>query len=147
MTGPRLRSRKCDAMRRLLLALLIATSVAAQDKAKPDTPEQAADKVLAAFKAKDEAALKALAEKDQPDPWLVADELCYRGECRAADLFARAVPGKDGKKLTAYVTAAAKRRPNATARQAYRAAAAPRHRTKGDRPPARDGTQAQRGRT
>jgi hypothetical protein len=47
--------------------------------AKPDTPEQAADKVLAAIAVQDDAVLKALAEKDNPDPWLVTDELCARG--------------------------------------------------------------------
>ena len=44
--------------------------------------------MLAAFQAKDQAALKALAERDDPDPWLVADELCFRGEHSAAEAFA-----------------------------------------------------------
>ena len=61
------------AMRRALIVLLLAGSALGQEKPpKPDTPEQAAEKVLAAFKAKDEAALKALADRDRPDPWLVA---------------------------------------------------------------------------
>ena len=48
--------------------------------APPPTPEQAADVVLAAVKVKDDAALKALAAKDAPDPWIVADELISRAE-------------------------------------------------------------------
>ena len=59
-------------------------------KAKPLTTEQAADAVLNAVNANDEEALKALAEKDEPDPWLVADLLCYRGEHDAAEAFALA---------------------------------------------------------
>ena len=52
-----------------LVVVLLAASVSGQDRPKPDRPEQAAEKVLAAFKAEDAAALKALAEKDDPDPW------------------------------------------------------------------------------
>jgi hypothetical protein len=55
-------------MIRPLVSLLLAASVAAA-QARPDTPEQAAEKVLAAVRAKDTAALKALAENDDPDPW------------------------------------------------------------------------------
>ncbi len=84
-----------------LLLLLLALSAAAEDEKKgepkkappkPLTTEQAVDAVLAAVKAKDEAAIKALAEKDNPDPWLVADLLCYRGEHDAAEAFAKAAP-------------------------------------------------------
>jgi CHAT domain-containing protein len=59
---------------------------------KSDTTEQAADKVSAAVAAKADAALKSLAAKDDPDPWLVADELCARLQFDAADAFARAAP-------------------------------------------------------
>ena len=82
----------------VLVCLLIALgSVAADEKKpakeppKPLTPEQSADAVQAAVKAKDDKALKALAEKDKPDPWLVADELLRRGKQDAAGAFARAV--------------------------------------------------------
>ncbi|MHC4549421.1 MAG: CHAT domain-containing protein [Planctomycetota bacterium] len=108
-------------MRPLWLALLIATLAAAQDQAKPDTPEQAADKVLAAFPAKDAKALKTLAEKDDPDPWLVADELCFRQEHDAADAFAQAAPRKDTEKLPAYVASRRGQPPNAAAREALAA--------------------------
>ncbi len=69
----------------------------------PPTPEHAANAVLAAVKAKDDAALKALAVKDDPDPWLVADELIRRGEHDAADAFAKATPRVDVEKLPEYV--------------------------------------------
>ena len=62
----------------LLLLLLGSTAALADEKKappKPFTDEQAADAVLAAVKAKDTDALKTLAEKDRPDPWLVADLL------------------------------------------------------------------------
>jgi CHAT domain-containing protein/Tfp pilus assembly protein PilF len=77
-------------LRAALLVLLFAAALPAQDRPQPDTPEQAADKVPAAFKAKDGKTLKVLAEKDDPDPWLVADEMCFRGEQDAAEAFAEA---------------------------------------------------------
>ncbi|MHC4732018.1 MAG: hypothetical protein ACYS6Z_15705, partial [Planctomycetota bacterium] len=82
-------------LRSALLVLLFVAPLRAQDKRKPDTPEQAADKAVAAFKAEDQKALKSLAEKDNPDPWLVADELCFRGAHDAAEAFAKAAPRKD----------------------------------------------------
>jgi tetratricopeptide (TPR) repeat protein len=87
----------------LVLALLIARARAQDEPAKPDTPEQAAEKVLAALKTEDPGALKALAGRDRPDPWLVADELGLRGKLEAAEAFARAAPRKDTEKLPAYV--------------------------------------------
>ncbi|MCC7136963.1 MAG: CHAT domain-containing protein [Planctomycetes bacterium] len=71
--------------------------------APPPTPEQAADAVLAAVVAKDDAALKALASKDDPDPWLVADELIRRAQHDAAEAFAKAAPRVDTEALPAYV--------------------------------------------
>ena len=43
--------------KRLLAVVLICAVSAAQDKAKPDTPEHAADKALADFEAKDSGAM------------------------------------------------------------------------------------------
>jgi len=110
----------------VFVAVLLAGSVVrGQDKAekaKPDTPEQAADKVLATFKAKDEKGLKALAAKDNPDPWLVADELCFRGEHDAAEAFAKAAPRKDTEKLPVYVASQRGKPNNAAARRALAAA-------------------------
>jgi hypothetical protein len=80
-----------------------ATAAPAAKPTPPLTPEQAADAALVAVKAKDDAVLKALADKDEPAPWLVADELIRRGEVDAADAFANAAPRADVAKLPAYV--------------------------------------------
>ena len=88
----------------------------------PPTPEQAADAVLVAVKAKDDLALKSLAAKDGPDPWLVADELIRRGEFDAADSFAKAAPRVDVEKLPAYA-AARRGKPDDAARRVGLAAA------------------------
>ncbi|MCC7137530.1 MAG: CHAT domain-containing protein [Planctomycetes bacterium] len=71
--------------------------------APPPTPEQAADAVLAAIAANDDATLKALASKDAPDPWLVADELIRREQHDAAEAFAKAAPRVDVERLPVYV--------------------------------------------
>ena len=96
------------AMSAACLLLLLGTAVAEEPKqpAKPMTAKEAADAVLEAVKAKDDKALKALAEKGSPDPWLVADALCYRGEHDAAGTFAIASkPSRKRfvEKLPAYV--------------------------------------------
>ena len=99
-----------------------AASVPVAKPAAPPTPEQAADAVLAAAKAKDDAALKALAAKDAPDAWLVADELIRRGEFDAADAFAKAAPRADVETLPAYV-ASRRGKPDDAVRRARLAAA------------------------
>lgn len=115
-------------MRCLLLILLLGlvlwpAGVLADEKkaeekpAKPLTEEQAADAVLEALQAKDKVALKALAEQDELDPWLVADELCYRSEHNAAETFARAAPWKGVEKLPAYVVSRRKAEPDTGARK------------------------------
>ena len=96
--------------------------VPAAKPAPPPTPEQAADTVLAAVKAKDDAVLKALALKDDPDPWLVADELIRRGEFDAAGSFAKAAPRVDVERLPAYV-ASRRGKPDDLARRAHLAGA------------------------
>ena len=99
----------------VLLALLPAAIVSAQDK--PLLPDHAADKVLAAFKAGDQATVEKLASQRLSDPWLVADELSFRGEHEAAEAFAKAASGKDTEKLPAYVAARRGRLPNTAARE------------------------------
>jgi tetratricopeptide (TPR) repeat protein len=122
----------------LVLATLLAAlrgNVAAQDRPaapppaaapspppKPDTPEQAADKAIAAFQAKDQAKLEDLAAKDDPDPWLVADELCAKAAHDAAEAFAKAVPRKDVETLPGYVTGRRGKADDAAARKALIAA-------------------------
>lgn len=68
--------------------------------APPLSLEQVADAVLSAIRSKDDVAVKALAQNDAPDPWLVADELILRGEFDAADTLNYRSP--DG--VTAFVT-------------------------------------------
>lgn len=97
----------------LVASFLLATAVAhaegepapplAPPTPKPDTPPQAAERVVVAFAAKDVAVLKALASTDDPDPWLVVDALLFRTEAEAADAFAHAAPRKDTERLPTYV--------------------------------------------
>src|SRR5688572_29333155 len=69
-----------------------AAPAPAANPAPPPTLEEVAGAVLEVLQAKDDEALKAIASKDEPDPWLVADELIRRGEVEAADAFAKAAP-------------------------------------------------------
>lgn len=92
--------------------------------AAPQTPEQAADAVLAAVQAQDAAALKALAAKGDPDPWLVADELIRRDQHDAADTFARAAPRMDVARLLDYVASRRGKPDDAAARASLAAATA-----------------------
>ncbi|MDJ0520637.1 MAG: tetratricopeptide repeat protein [Planctomycetota bacterium] len=108
----------------LVLALALGLgSAAAEDKQPPNKPkplteEQAADAVLAAVKAKDDKALEAVAEREPPDPWIVADVLCYRGEHDAADAFAKAFPRRAIEKLPAYIASQRGKEPNEAVRKA-----------------------------
>ncbi|MDJ0523705.1 MAG: CHAT domain-containing protein [Planctomycetota bacterium] len=91
-----------------LLSLLAVGPATADEKkpatkAKPLTVEQAVQAVLDAVTAKDEEALKALAGKDAPDPWLIADALWFRGEGAAAAAFVGTAEGPLTKGLAAYV--------------------------------------------
>lgn len=61
--------------------------------------------VLAAVSATDDAALRALAEKDDPDPWVVVDLLLRRRAHAAAVAYAGAAPRVDVEELPAYVEA------------------------------------------
>jgi len=106
----------------VLLLASVARRGLAEDSSAPDAPWRAADKVMAAVAAHSEAALKALAAKDDPDPWLVADELCARGGFDAADAFARAATRAKTAKLPAYV-ASQRARPTAPALRAALVAA------------------------
>ena len=89
----------------LCLLLIVARAAAGEPGPEPPTVEQAAEAVLAARQAGSAPRLKRLAGEDEPDPWLVADELCRRGEHDAAEAFARAAPRPAVAKLAAYVDA------------------------------------------
>jgi len=80
----------------LILALLLASAIAAE------TPDEAAEKVLA---ANDAQSLKALATRDKPDPWRIADVLCRRGKHDEAKAFALAAPREAVEELPGYVDA------------------------------------------
>jgi len=68
---------------------------------------EAADRVVAALLAKDEAAFATLASADEPDPWFVAAELVRRGQVDAALAFSRAKPRFDTERLAEYVSSRA----------------------------------------
>jgi CHAT domain-containing protein/Tfp pilus assembly protein PilF len=107
----------------LLTAFLLSVGPVAADEENPAgkperlTEQQAADKVLDAVQAKDEQALGALAREDDPDPWLVADLLCSRGQHDAAQAFAEAAPRLDTEKLAGYVQAWRQRGPDKAERE------------------------------
>jgi len=106
---------------RLLRLLVLTSSVSAGDEQRA-SPARAADAVLAATKGKDEAALAALAAKDDPDPWIVADELLGRREPDAALSFARASSRKAVGRLEDYVAASTGVPENAALREAVASA-------------------------
>jgi len=92
-------------MRMVVLFLLVGLALA-------DPVTDAADQVLAATD------LKQLASRDKPDPWLVVDELCRRGEFDKAEAFAKTAPRTDTEKLPAYVAAQRERPTDPGARKA-----------------------------
>ncbi len=79
--------------------------VYAEDEAprRPPTIGQAADEVLRAVGDPD--ALGALIQRTKPDPWLVVEVLCQRGEVEAAKAFAALGRRPAVAKLEAYVLA------------------------------------------
>jgi len=99
----------------VLAALLLLTGAARAD----DRVGEAADRVAAAVRDDATATLERLASQEHPDPWLVAEELCFRGAHDAAAALAAAA--KD-KKLAAYVAARRSRGADKEARRALGAA-------------------------
>jgi len=91
-----------------LLLLLAGTALA-------DPITDAADKVLATTD------LEKLAALDEPDPWLVADELCRRGKFDHAEAFAKAALRPDTRKLPAFVAAQREHPTDSQAREALAA--------------------------
>ncbi|MDJ0975015.1 MAG: CHAT domain-containing protein [Planctomycetota bacterium] len=88
-----------------LLTLLLLPTLVRADDVRADPWVRAADAVVKAVETDDKAAVEALARGFEPDPWLVADELCARGAREAAKVFAIAAIGPDTKRLGAYVDA------------------------------------------
>jgi len=96
------------------LAILLLAALAAAGPV-----EDAAEAVLKAYREKGD--LAELGAKDAPDPWLVADELCFRGEHDAAAAFAKAAPRPDTEKLPAYIESQRGKSPDVAAREALAA--------------------------
>jgi hypothetical protein len=100
---------------RLCLALIATAAVAFGD----DMTDAAAEAVKA-FAARDAGALRALASRDDPDPWVVADEVFASGGYEAALAFASAAPRKDVEGLPALVRSWRERAPDPSFREAIR---------------------------
>ncbi|MFI5401919.1 MAG: tetratricopeptide repeat protein [Planctomycetota bacterium] len=84
----------------------------------------AAEAALTAWKAGAHEDLHALASRDAPDPWLVAQSLSARGEHDAAEAFAKAAPRKDVEGLCDYVRSRRGKTNDAAARARLNAARA-----------------------
>ena len=114
-----------QASRILLLLLLLAPAAHGGDADSSDgSIDGTATRVLAAVRAHDTKALRALAVKDHPDPWLVADALEARGAHEEARRFALAAPRIDVKGLPAYIATASKREAPSDMRKRFAAASA-----------------------
>lgn len=100
-----------------LLLLCVTTAHGADDADGADAIDAVADRVVAAVKADDTDALRALASQDHPDPWLVADALEARGAHAEARRFAQAAPRIDVQGLPAYLKDRSKREAPADARK------------------------------
>jgi CHAT domain-containing protein/tetratricopeptide (TPR) repeat protein len=87
-----------------LLSVLLVPSPAARAEER-SSAQVVADAVSAARVKQDVARLTALARRDDPDPWLVVDVLCHRGDDEDAAAFARASPRPAVDALPVYVDA------------------------------------------
>ncbi len=96
--------------------------VACAEDAPPRTPSEAVARVVAAVEAGDNAKLTSLAALARPDPWLVADELCFLGAKDTAKKYAALTTGTDKVDLCSYVAAWTARPDEAKARAALAAA-------------------------
>jgi len=91
--------------------LALAAAVFASDPLK-----ETVDAALKAAKTGDE---RTLALRDEPGLWLIADELCARGEADAALLLARSAREADAARLPAYIEARKKAAGDAEARERF----------------------------
>lgn len=91
----------------LLIVLLLGMRAAVAEDARPEelSIARAAASVREAHAAKDMERLAALARRDLPDPWLVAEELVGGGAKAAALAFARSAPRPAVARLVEYLTA------------------------------------------
>jgi hypothetical protein len=82
-----------------------------------DPVHEAAAQVYIAVRSDAQLTLQRLAKRDHPDPWLIAEELCFHGAHDAAAAFAAAVPDE---KLAAYVESRRGKDPDKEVRRAVR---------------------------
>ncbi|MDJ0974940.1 MAG: CHAT domain-containing protein [Planctomycetota bacterium] len=111
----------------LLMVLLGGGRVIAEDEKPPARPltfdeqvDRAAEQVLAAVEEADPARLKARAAELRLDPWLVANELCFRGKSDAALAYAEVLEGAATAKLAAYLERVREREPEREAARILR---------------------------
>jgi hypothetical protein len=103
---------------RALVVLLLSAAAAHAD----DRVGQTADLVVAAVRDGAKATLQGLARPEHADPWLVAEELCFRGAHDAAAAFAAATPhDRNLEKLAAYVASRRDKEADTKARDALAA--------------------------
>jgi tetratricopeptide (TPR) repeat protein len=88
----------------LLAGFLVGRADADEPKSKR-TADDVAAAVVNAWRAKNQAQVRALAAEDAPDPWLVADAVLLLGVPEAAAAFAKASPRKDVERLPEFVAA------------------------------------------
>jgi len=82
-------------MRIRVLCALVMLIAAGAEAGRAATPSEAADNALEAHRKGDRETIAALAASDTPDPWLIAEELLYRGEKDAARALATAADRPD----------------------------------------------------
>ena len=95
-----------------LLLLAPLTAIAA-----PPTATESAQQVREAHAAQNAKALRTLAERNDPDPWRVADALCAAGDYETAIAFVRAAPRNDTSTLILQIEALRKAPPSAEDRK------------------------------
>jgi hypothetical protein len=103
-------------MRYRALAVLVLSAAAAQ---ADDRVRDGAAKVYAAVRNDASLTLERLAAKDHPDPWLIAEELCFHGKYGAAAAWATATRQE---RLAAYVVSRRSQEADPEARRAVGAA-------------------------
>ena len=92
----------------VMAAILVTSTVSwsgerSEKNETPSSAEQVAALVLEAVVGGDRPAVAELARRDDPDPWIVADELCCQGKFDAAEAFSRAAARPRVQALPAYV--------------------------------------------
>ena len=94
---------------RIAAIVFLALLASAPALAKESPTAEAADEVVAAVAIGDKAALQVLADRKDPDAWLVADLLCDRAAFDAASDYAALTSGPALERLKAYVAARRKK--------------------------------------